>query len=111
MSSERRPYQIRDDGVLVYVRLTPKGGRDAVEGVATLSDGQKVMKIRVRALPEAGAANAALIEVLAKFLHIPKSKITLETGATARIKSLLIAVDPQHITDQLDQFTEEGLEP
>ena len=108
MSSERRPYQIRGDGLLLHVRLTPKGGRDAVEGVSTLSDGQKIVKIRVRAFPEEGAANAALTEVLAKFLKISKSKITLQTGATARIKSLLIAADAHEVIRQLDRLSEEG---
>ena len=112
MSSElRRPYQIRSDGVVLHVRLTPKGGRDSVDGIATLSDGQKVLKVRVRALPEEGAANAGLIAVLAKFLHIPKSKIRLETGATARHKSLLIAMDLVLLQAKLDPLTEEESPP
>lgn len=108
MSSESFPYQIRKDGVVLHVRLTPKSGRDAVEAIASLSDGQKVLKVRVRAVPEDGAANAALLAVLAKFLHIPKSKIRLETGATARIKSLFIEMDLQTLRDRLDTLSTEG---
>ena len=108
MSSEALPYQLRKDGVLLHVRLTPKGGRDCVESIATLSDGQRVVKIRVRAVPEDGAANAGLIAVLAQFLHIPKSKIRLETGATARIKSLLIDMDHALLRDRLDTLALEG---
>ncbi len=93
MSSDLVPYQRRKDGVLLHIRLTPKGGRDAVEGVATLADGQSVVKVRVRAVPEDGAANKGLLAVMADFLAIPKSKIRLETGATARHKSLLIDMD------------------
>ena len=108
MSSERLPYQIRSDGILLHVRLTPKGGRDAVDGLATLSDGQTVLKVRVRAVPEDGAANAGLIAVLAKFLHIPKSKIRLETGATARLKSLLVTMDLVALQARLGELNEEG---
>ena len=108
MSSERLPYQIRSDGILLHVRLTPKGGRDAVDGLATLSDGQTVLKVRVRAGPEDGAANAGLIAVLAKFLHIPKSKIRLETGATARLKSLLVTMDLVALQARLGELNEEG---
>ena len=108
MSSEGRPYQIRSDGLLLHVRLTPKGGRDAVDGLAVLSDGQRVLKVRVRALPEDGAANAGLVAVMAKFLHIPKSKIRLESGATSRHKTLLIDMDLPTLQDKLGPLTEEG---
>ena len=108
MSSDILPYQIRKDGVVLHVRLTPKSGRDAVESLTTLSDGQAVVKVRVRALPEDGAANAGLIAVLSKFLQIPKSKIRLETGATVRHKSLLLDMDVSAVKARLDTLTVEG---
>ena len=43
------------------VRLTPKGGRDAIDGIEELADGQCVLKARVRAAPSEGEANDALI--------------------------------------------------
>ena len=108
MSSDILPYQIRRDGVVLHVRLTPKSGRDAVESISTLSDGQAVVKMRVRAVPEDGAANAALVVVLAKFLQIPKSKIKLESGATARFKSLLLDMDVAAVKARLDTLPVEG---
>ncbi|NJL07406.1 MAG: hypothetical protein HC900_03440 [Methylacidiphilales bacterium] len=51
------------DGITLSVRLTPRGGRDALDGLAELSDGRRVLAARVRAVPEAGAANAALFAV------------------------------------------------
>jgi uncharacterized protein (TIGR00251 family) len=108
MSSDDRPYQVRKEGVLLHVRLTPKGGQDRVEGITRLSDGQSVLKVRVRAVPEDGAANAGLIAVLAKFLHIPKSKIRLESGATARHKSLLVEMDVSALQAKLEPLTVEG---
>jgi uncharacterized protein YggU (UPF0235/DUF167 family) len=76
-----------------HVRLTPKGGRDAVEGWEAASDGSEHLKARVRAVPEDGKANAALIELLAKTLAVPQSNVRIASGATARLKRVEIAGD------------------
>lgn len=81
------------EGVLVTVRLTPRGGRDAIEGVARLADGTEVLRARVRAVPEDGAANAALRGLLAKEFGVPASAVSLSAGAAARVKQLRIAGD------------------
>ncbi|HEX2537451.1 MAG TPA: DUF167 family protein [Pseudolabrys sp.] len=77
--------------VAVTVRLTPKGGRDAIDGVETLADGRTVLKARVRAAPSEGEANDALCRLLAKALGVPPRDVSLTAGATARIKRLAIA--------------------
>ena len=76
-----------------HVRLTPKGGRDAVDGWEAASDGSEHLKARVRAVPEDGKANAALIELLAKTLAVPQSNVRIASGATARLKRVEIAGD------------------
>jgi hypothetical protein len=53
-------WDMRADGVEIRVRVTPRGGRDRVDGVDALSDGRAVLKVRVRARPEDGAANQAV---------------------------------------------------
>jgi uncharacterized protein YggU (UPF0235/DUF167 family) len=92
----------------VSVRLTPKGGRDAVEGLAALSDGSEVMKARVRAAPEDGAANAALAALLAKTLGVGKSAVTLRSGHSARVKVLDIAGDGAALAARLEAALKEG---
>lgn len=89
------------DGVALFVRLTPKGGRDAIEGVETLSDGRAVLKARVRAAPEDGRANAALVELIARTLRAPKNKVSIRSGETSRVKKLFIAGDPAPYLDAL----------
>ena len=74
-----------------YVRLTPKGGRDAIEGWAAASDGSQHLKARVRAVPEDGKANDALVALLAKTLSLPKSALRIASGATSRLKRIEIA--------------------
>jgi hypothetical protein len=78
------------DGVTLAVRLTPKGGRDAIDGVDQLADGTVVLKARVRAAPSEGEANTALIRLVAKAAGVPPRNVALVAGATARLKRLLI---------------------
>ena len=68
------------------VRLTPRGGREAVEGWAVDGDGRPYLKVRVAAPPVEGAANAALLALLAKTLGVPKSSLSIASGAGARLK-------------------------
>lgn len=88
-------------GVTLWLRLTPKGGRDALETVETLADGRAVLKARVRAAPENGRANAALIELVAKTLRAPKNAVSIASGETSRVKKLFIAGDPALYLDAL----------
>ena len=58
-------YQRRDDGVTLFVRLTPKAGRDGIDGFENRGEGVEVLKARVRAVPEDGKANRAVIALIA----------------------------------------------
>jgi uncharacterized protein (TIGR00251 family) len=95
-------YRRRSDGVLLSVRLTPKAGRDAVEGVAAAANGSVHLKARVRAVPENGAANKALAALLAKWVGVPKSDIEIVSGATARLKTVLLRGNPAELAVRLD---------
>jgi uncharacterized protein YggU (UPF0235/DUF167 family) len=78
---------------MVTVRLTPKGGRDAIDGLEQLADGRAVVKIRVRAAPREGAANAALLRLIAQALDVPPRQVSLAGGASARVKRIKILGD------------------
>ncbi len=96
------PYQIGPDGMVLHVRLTPKGGRDAIDGIETLSDGKLVLKARVRAVPEDGKANDALIKLIAKTFGVSASHVTLQAGATSRIKTLKIVGEAAELVRAID---------
>jgi uncharacterized protein len=98
---ESSAWTAEEGGLALWLRLTPKGGRDALEGVETLADGRSVVKARVRAAPEDGRANAALTQLLAKALHTSKSAVTLVSGETARLKKLRVAGDPEKLAAAL----------
>ena len=86
-----RPWTLAAEGLVLAVRLTPKGGRDAIDGAEQLADGRSVLKVRVRAAPSEGAANAALIKLLAATLDTPPRNVNLAAGASARVKRIKIA--------------------
>ncbi len=100
-ASHPYPWAPRRDGLALTVRLTPKSARDALEGIEQLADGRAVLKVRVRAVPEAGAANAALIRLVAKSLAMPAGAISLETGATGRVKTLFLNGDAEALETRL----------
>ncbi|MGV1766578.1 DUF167 domain-containing protein [Rhizobium rhizogenes] len=94
-------WQAFADHVRLSVRLTPNGGRDAVDGIETGADGEAYLKARVSAVPEKGKANKALIALLAKRLSIPKSSLSLISGDTARKKILRIDGNPEDLIGRL----------
>ena len=88
--SQNAPWRMTDKGVSLALRVTPRGGRDGIDGVETQSDGRAVLKLRVRVAAEDGAANKAVIALLAKALGVAKSDIRLLSGQTARLKQLAV---------------------
>jgi uncharacterized protein (TIGR00251 family) len=93
----------RFDGAdcLITLRLTPKSSRDALEGAESLSDGRLVLKARVRAVPEDGKANEALLKLLAKTIGCPRNQLSLESGATSRIKHVRVSKAPDDLPARL----------
>ncbi len=81
----------------LIVHLIPKASSNKIEGWAQNSQGKKVLRVKVTAVPEDGKANAALIEMLSKTLHVSKSAISLVRGATSRVKELEIEMTEEEI--------------
>jgi len=99
-----KPWAVSAGGLVVTVRLTPKGGRNSIDGIARLSDGSTVLKARVAAAPADGEANDALVRLLARKLRVPPRDVTLVGGATARVKRILIRGDAVAVAAALEEF-------
>ncbi len=99
-----RPWSAVAGGVVLDVRLTPKGGRDAIDGVDTLSDGRSVLKVRVRAVPQEGEANDALCRLIAKSLGVAPRDVALTSGATSRVKRLTVSGDATALIAALEKL-------
>src|SRR5580765_1932504 len=74
----------------LFVRLTPRGGRDAIDGWAKDAEGRIYLKVRVSAPPVDGEANAALERLMAKVLKPIGASVRIASGERARLKQLEI---------------------
>ncbi len=92
------------DHVRLTVRLTPNGGRDAIDGLEAAADGDEHLKVRVSAVPEKGRANQALLAFLAKKLGLAKTKLSLISGETQRKKILRIEGEPEDLMRRLAEL-------
>jgi uncharacterized protein YggU (UPF0235/DUF167 family) len=99
------PWTATSDGLLLTLRLTPKGGRDAIDGIEQMAGGRPVLKARVRSAPSGGDANASLTRLIARTLGVPLSSVTLVMGASARIKRLKVAGDARTLVAALERVT------
>src|ERR1700742_62370 len=97
------PWRYSIQGISIALRVTPRGGRDDIDGVETLAHGRAVLKMRVRAIAEGGEANRAVTELLAKVLGVPKASVRLVSGVTSRIKQVTVDGDPKQLGEALRQ--------
>jgi uncharacterized protein len=100
------PWRPSTGGISLSLRVTARGGRDAIDGIETLSDGRSVLKLRVRAIADGGEANRAVTGLLAKALGVPKAKVRLVSGATSRLKQFGIDGDPATLGEALRALTQ-----
>jgi uncharacterized protein (TIGR00251 family) len=99
------PWRYCTDGISVALRVTPRGGRDDIDGLERLADGRTVVKVRVRAIAEGGEANRAVTELLAKALGVPKAKVRILSGTTSRLKQIAVDGDPARLGEALRELT------
>jgi uncharacterized protein (TIGR00251 family) len=95
---------MRDDGVDIHVRLTPRSSRDAIDGVEKASDGRSHVCARVRAVPEKGAANAALEKLAASFMGVSRNSVSVVSGSTSRLKTVRITGEPRQLAARLERL-------
>jgi len=99
------PWRYSTQGISVALRVTPRGGRDDIDGIETLADGRSVVKVRVRAIADGGEANRAVMELMAKALGVPKARVRILTGMTSRLKQIAVDGDPAKLGESLRKLT------
>ena len=92
------------DAARLPVRLTPGAAVDRIDGWDVDAGGRPVLRVRVRARPVEGEANASLIKLLAKTLGVPKSAVALDRGGQSRTK--MISVDGLSDEELRDRLTD-----
>lgn len=76
------------------VRVTPRGGRDSIDGWERDAAGRMVLRLRVAAAPDDGAANRAVERLIAEELDLPKRAVRIAAGFTSRVKQVELSVLP-----------------
>ncbi len=85
--------QERTNGVRFTVRVQPRAVRAGVVGVHA-----GALKVRLTAPPIDGAANAALVSLLAELLQVPRGAVEIRTGASSRTKTIEVhGVEPSRV--------------
>ena len=79
---------------MLPVRLTPKSSRDEIVGIEDFG-GEAMLKARVRAVPEDGRANEALEKLIARWLKVPPSLVSVTQGSKSRQKQVMIEGDAE----------------
>jgi uncharacterized protein len=102
MTAEHEPWRGTKEGVVVSCRLTPKGGRDAIDGATQLADGSSVLAARVRCAAQGGEANHALCALLAERLGAPTSSARIVAGSKSRLKQVAVLGDPAALIARLE---------
>jgi uncharacterized protein YggU (UPF0235/DUF167 family) len=87
--------------VRLAVRLTPRAGRSALDGVMIGPDRRPVLRLRVAAPPVEGAANAALTALLTSALRLRRSDVEIMSGETGRLKMVQLRGDGPAIAARL----------
>jgi uncharacterized protein len=78
---------------LLPLRVTPRSAKPGIGGWRPGADGRDELEVRVAEAPSDGAANEALIKLVAKALGISRAEVKLVAGAASRHKRVAIPFD------------------
>lgn len=101
-------WRVAQGGVFLHISLVPKSSSD---NVGQIIDGPNgcALKVRVRALPDKGKANQAVLKLLAKWLKLPKASFELASGSRSKLKTIKISGDIEEILKKLEMSVKLGL--
>jgi len=86
-------WRISRTGLRVLARVTPKSGRDGVDGIIETAEGP-ALRVRVRAVAENGEANRSVESVVAQWLGLARTRVAVTHGGKSRVKTLNIDGEP-----------------
>jgi hypothetical protein len=99
------PWRYSTQGISVALRVTPRGGRDDIDGLEMLADGRTVGRVRVRAIADGGEANRAATALIAMALGVPKARVRILSGTTSRLKQIAVDGDAAELGESLRKLT------
>jgi uncharacterized protein YggU (UPF0235/DUF167 family) len=99
------PWRYSTQGISVALRVTPRGGRDGIDGLETLANGRTVVKVRVRTIAEGGEANRAVIALLSGARGVARGQVRILSGPTSRLKLVAVEGDPARLGERMRKLT------
>jgi uncharacterized protein (TIGR00251 family) len=81
----------------IVVRVTPRSAKPGIGGWRAGADGREELEIRVTEAPSDGAANSAVVKLLAKALGVPRSEVEIVSGHTSRHKRIGLPLEPDEV--------------
>lgn len=92
---------------MVAIRVTPRSSKPGVGGWRTGADGREELEVRVAEAPSDGAANDAVVRLLAKSLGLARSQVTIAAGHTSRHKRVALPIDIGEVRRRIEQGRKE----
>jgi len=87
--------------VRLAVRVTPRTAKPGIGGWRTGADGREELEIKVAEAPADGAANDAVVRLLANALGISRAQVTIISGHTSRHKRVAIPFEADELSRRL----------
>lgn len=88
---------------LLSIRVTPRSAKPGIGEWKTDPDGRPFLEVRVAAAPTDGAANDEVIKLLSKALGLPKSRLSIVSGQTARLKRIELPLVEEEVRMRLSR--------
>ena len=101
-----RMLKLDSDRVFLTVKVSPKSHRDAIKGIVNVAHGQVALAVGVRPPAAEGAANEAVIGLLANLFDVSPSFVEIKSGATGRVKTISIKGAPLALQARLHEAIE-----
>jgi uncharacterized protein (TIGR00251 family) len=85
----------------IAIYVTPRSAKPGIGGWRKDADGREELEVRVAAAPTDGAANSAVVKVVAKALGINRSQVVIAAGATSRHKRVELPLEAEEVRRRL----------
>jgi uncharacterized protein (TIGR00251 family) len=86
---------------ILPVRVTPRSAKPGIGGWRAGADGREELEVRVSAAPTDGAANEAVLKLLAQSLGVSRSELAIIAGETSRHKRITVPFEPEEVRRRL----------
>jgi uncharacterized protein (TIGR00251 family) len=86
---------------VLAIRVTPRSAKPGIGGWRKGADGREELEVRVAEAPSDGAANEAVVKLLARALGTSRSQVEIISGATSRHKRVAVPFDAEEARRRL----------